>query len=71
MRGCGSVGSYSDSVLWAFFRLAALNLRVDSCMFEMRFPMLAEGSTLGISLPFCLESLCVKGCFSLFFWVSA
>jgi hypothetical protein len=28
--------------------------------------MLAEGSTLGISLLFCLESLCVKGCFSLF-----
>jgi hypothetical protein len=27
---------------------------------EMRFLMLAEGSTLGISLPFCLESLCRK-----------
>ena len=38
---------------------------------ETRFPMLAEGSTLGISLPFCLESLWVKGCFSLFFWISA
>jgi hypothetical protein len=25
---------------------------------EMRFFMLAEGSTLGISLAFCLESLC-------------
>jgi len=27
---------------------------------ETRFPMLAEGSTLGISLLFCLESLCRK-----------
>jgi hypothetical protein len=42
----------------AFFGLAALNLRVDSCMFEMRFLMLAEGSALGISLLFFLESLC-------------
>jgi len=40
-----------------FFRLAALNLRVDSCMFEMRFLMLAEGCSLGISLLFFLESL--------------
>jgi len=38
---------------------------------EMRFSMLAEGSTLGISFLFCLESLCVKRCFSLFFWISA
>jgi len=57
LRGCGSLGSYSDSVLWAFFRLATLNLRVDSCMFEMRFPMLTETCTLGISLLFFLESL--------------
>ena len=35
---------------------------------ETRFPMLTEGSTLGISLLFFLESLCVKGCFWLFFW---
>ena len=27
---------------------------------ETRFPMLAEGSTLGISFHFCLESLCRK-----------
>jgi hypothetical protein len=38
---------------------------------ETRFLMLAEGSTLGISFHFRLESLWVKGCFSLFFWVSA
>jgi hypothetical protein len=35
-----------------FFGLAALNLRVDSCMFEMGFLMLAEGSTLEILLLF-------------------
>jgi hypothetical protein len=35
-----------------FFGLAALNLRVDSCMFEMRFLMLAERLALGISLLF-------------------
>ena len=61
-RGCGSLGSYSACVLWVFFGLAALNLRVDSCMFEMRFPMLAESRTLGISLPFFLESLCDCEC---------
>ena len=38
---------------------------------EMRFLMLAEGSRSKVSLPFCLESLWVKGCFSLFFWISA
>jgi len=38
---------------------------------EMRFSMLAETCTLGISFHFRLESLCVKGCFSLFFWISA
>jgi len=48
-----------------------LNLRVDSCMFEMRFPMLAEGSRSKVSLPFCLESLYVKACFSLVSWISA
>jgi len=69
--GVWFVGSYSDSVLWAFFRLATLNLRVDSCMFEMRFPMLAERLALGITLPFFLEPLWVKGCFSLVFWISA
>jgi len=56
-RGCGSLGSYSDSVLWVFFGLAALNLRVDSCMFEMRFLMLAEGRALEFLLLFFLESL--------------
>jgi len=35
-----------------FFGLAALNLRVDLCMFEMRFLMLAEGSRSKCSLPF-------------------
>jgi hypothetical protein len=35
-----------------FFGLAALNLRVDLCMFEMRFPMLTEGSRSEFSLPF-------------------
>jgi hypothetical protein len=40
-----------------FFRLAALNLRVDSCMFEMRFLMLAERLALGIPLPFFWEQL--------------
>jgi len=64
--GLRFVGSYSECSL-VFFGLATLNLRVDSCMFEMRFPMLAEGSTLGISFVFFLESLCVKACFSLFF----
>ena len=33
----------------ALFGLAALNLRVDSCMFEMRFLMLSETCALGIS----------------------
>ena len=56
--GSRLVGSHSDSVLWGFFRLATLNLRVDSCMFEMGFLMLTEGSTLGISFVFFLESLC-------------
>jgi hypothetical protein len=70
MRGCGSLGSYSECSLM-FFRLAALNLRVDSCMFENRFLMLAERLALGISLLFFLESLWVKGCFLLFFWISA
>jgi hypothetical protein len=31
-----------------FFGRFVLNLRVDSCMFETRFLMLAEGSTLEI-----------------------
>jgi hypothetical protein len=35
-----------------FFGLAALNLRVDSCMFEMRFLMLAGGSALEFLLLF-------------------
>jgi hypothetical protein len=69
--GSRLVGSHSDSVLWGFFRLATLNLRVDSCMFEIRFPMLAERLALGITLPVFLERLYVKSCFSLFFWVSA
>jgi hypothetical protein len=40
-----------------FFRACVLNLRVDSCMFEKRFLMLAERLALGITLPFFLESL--------------
>jgi hypothetical protein len=40
-------------------------------MFETRFLMLAERLALGIPLLFFLESLWVKGCFSLFFWISA
>jgi hypothetical protein len=53
-----------------FFRFATLNLRADSCMFKMCFPMLAEGSRSKVSLPFCLESLCggswfvMEGCVS-------
>ena len=58
LRGVrGSLGSQCDSVLWAFFWLATLNLRVDSRMFETRFPMLAERLALGIPLLFFLESL--------------
>jgi hypothetical protein len=57
-RGCGSLRSCSVSVLCVFLRLATLNLRVDSCMFEMRLPTLAEGSRSGISFVFFLESLC-------------
>ena len=60
LAGLRLVGSYSDSVLWGFFGLAMLNLRVDSCMFEMRFLMLAERLALEISLLFFLVSLCPK-----------
>jgi hypothetical protein len=38
---------------------------------EFWFPMLSETCALGISFHFRLESLWVKTCFSLFFWISA
>jgi hypothetical protein len=70
MRGCGSLGSCSECSL-VFFGLAALNLRVDSCMFETGFLMLAGGSRSESSLLFFLEQLCVRGCFSLVSRISA
>ena len=40
-----------------------LNLRVDSCMFETRFPMLAERLALGITLLFFLGTTMCRGLF--------
>jgi hypothetical protein len=47
----------------AFFRLDTLNLRVDSCMFEKRFPMLTEGSRSESSLLFFLGTTMSEGLF--------
>jgi hypothetical protein len=44
-----------------FFGLAALNLRVDSCMFETRFLMFAESRALGISLLFFWNHFDTRG----------